>query len=120
MIHRLQLFTSIVLSVLMLSCAQQTKTDQQPITSVSKEIKEIHKGILEGYLSEEFIQILIYGALAFFVFGGFLEVLGIKPSRKNNSSGSGFIGAILGGIISVVGSLITGFFHFNQMHINAK
>ena len=53
MIHRLQLFAAIVLSVLMLSCAQQTKTDQQPITSLSKEIKEIHKGILEGYLSED-------------------------------------------------------------------
>lgn len=53
MVLRLQLFTAIMLSFLMLSCAQQTKTDQQPITSLSKEIKEIHKGILEGYLSKD-------------------------------------------------------------------
>ena len=51
--NKLQLFTAIVLSVLMLSCTQQTKKDQQPITSLSKEIKEIHEGILEGYLSKE-------------------------------------------------------------------
>ena len=51
--NRLQLLTAIVLSVLMLSCAQQTKTDQQSITSLSKELKEIHEGILEGYLSED-------------------------------------------------------------------
>ena len=50
---RLQLFTAIVLSVLMLSCTQQTAKDQQVVTSLSKEIKEIHKGILEGYLSED-------------------------------------------------------------------
>jgi len=49
---RLQLFTAIVLSVLMLSCTQQT-AEQQPITSLSKEIKEVHEGILEGYLSKE-------------------------------------------------------------------
>lgn len=53
MVLRLQLFTAIMLSVLMLSCAQQTKTDQQPITSLTKEIKEIHEGILEGYLSKD-------------------------------------------------------------------
>ncbi len=47
---KLQLFTAIVLSVLMLSCTQQTAKDQQAVTSLSKEIKEIHKGILEGYL----------------------------------------------------------------------
>lgn len=51
--HKLQLFTAIVLSVLMLSCTQQTKKDQQPVTSLSKEIKEISPGILEGYLSKE-------------------------------------------------------------------
>lgn len=50
---KLQIFALLMLSLLMLSCAQQTKTDQQPITSLSKEIKEIHKGILEGYLSED-------------------------------------------------------------------
>jgi acid phosphatase (class A) len=50
---RLQLFTAIVLSILMLSCTQQTAKDQQPITSLSKEIKEIHEGILEGYLSKD-------------------------------------------------------------------
>jgi len=53
MFKKLQLFTAIVLSVLMLGCAPHTKTDQQPITSLSKEIKEIHEGILEGYLSED-------------------------------------------------------------------
>ncbi len=47
MFFRLKLSTSIVLSVLMLSCTQQ------PITSLSKEIKEISPGILEGYLSKE-------------------------------------------------------------------
>lgn len=50
---RLQLFTAIVLSLLMLSCTQQTKKDQQVVTSLSNEIKEIHAGILEGYLSED-------------------------------------------------------------------
>lgn len=50
---KLQLFTAIVLSVLMLSCTQQTAKDQQPITSLSKEIKEVHPGILEGYLSKD-------------------------------------------------------------------
>ena len=51
--HKLQLFTAIVLSVALLSCTQQTAKDQQPITSLSKEIKEVHPGILEGYLSKE-------------------------------------------------------------------
>ena len=50
---KLQLFTTIVLSVVLWSCTQQTAKDQQPITSLSKEIKEIHEGILEGYLSKE-------------------------------------------------------------------
>lgn len=50
---RLQLFTALVLSVLILSCTQQTKNDQQPTTSLSKEIKEISPGIVEGYLSKE-------------------------------------------------------------------
>ncbi|MCK4678152.1 MAG: phosphatase PAP2 family protein [Bacteroidales bacterium] len=51
--HKLQLFTAIVLSVALLSCTQQTAKDQQPVTSLSKEIKEIHQGILEGYLSKD-------------------------------------------------------------------
>jgi acid phosphatase (class A) len=51
--HKFQLFAAIALSVLMLSCTQQTATDQQPVTSLSKEIKEIHEGILEGYLSKD-------------------------------------------------------------------
>ncbi len=51
--HKLQLFTAIVLSVALISCTQQTASDQQPITSLSKEIKEISPGILEGYLSKE-------------------------------------------------------------------
>ena len=50
--NKLQLFTAIVLSVLMLSCSQQTTKDQQPVTSLSKELKEISPGILEGYLSK--------------------------------------------------------------------
>ncbi len=50
---RLQIFTAIMLSVLMLSCTQQTTTHQQPVTSLSKEIKEISPGILEGYLSKD-------------------------------------------------------------------
>ncbi len=51
--HKLQLFTAIVLAVALWGCTQQTKKDQQPITSLSKEIKEIHEGILEGYLSKD-------------------------------------------------------------------
>ena len=35
------------------SCTQQTETHQQAVTSLSKEIKEIGHGILEGYLSED-------------------------------------------------------------------
>ena len=55
----LQLLTAIVLSVVMLSCTQQTTTNQQTethqqaVTSLSKEIKEISPGILAGYLSKE-------------------------------------------------------------------
>ena len=51
--HKLQLFTAIVLSVALSGCTQQSTTNQQPITSLSKEIKEIHEGILEGYLSKD-------------------------------------------------------------------
>lgn len=50
--NKLQLFTTIVLSALMLSCATQSVV-QQPNTSLSKELKEISPGILEGYLSKE-------------------------------------------------------------------
>ena len=50
---KLQLIATILLSVLMVSCTQQIATDQQRITSLSKEIKEIHEGVLEGYLSKE-------------------------------------------------------------------
>ncbi len=52
---KLQLFTVLLISVLMLGCSstQQTVKDQQVVTSLSKDIKEIHKGILEGYLSED-------------------------------------------------------------------
>ena len=49
----LLLLTAIVLSVIMWSCTQQTTTHQQAVTSLSKEIKEISPGILEGYLSKE-------------------------------------------------------------------
>ena len=49
----LLLLTAIVLSVVMLSCTQQTETHQQAVTSLSKEIKETSPGILAGYLSEE-------------------------------------------------------------------
>ena len=51
--YRLQLLTAVVLSVIMLSCTQQTTTNDQVTTSLSKEIKEISPGILEGYLSKE-------------------------------------------------------------------
>jgi acid phosphatase (class A) len=50
---KLQLITAILLSVVLISCTQQATTNQQPITSLSKEIKEIHEGILEGYLSKD-------------------------------------------------------------------
>ncbi len=50
-----QLITALLLSVLMLGCSstQQTVKEQPGVTSLSKDIKEIHKGILEGYLSED-------------------------------------------------------------------
>ncbi len=50
-----QLFTVLLMSVLMMGCSstKQTVKDQQVVTSLSKDIKEIHKGILEGYLSED-------------------------------------------------------------------
>lgn len=35
------------------SCTQEASTNQQVLTSLSKEIKEISPGILEGYLSED-------------------------------------------------------------------
>ena len=50
--HKLQLFTAIVLSALILSCGTQTVV-QQTKTSLSKELKEISPGILQGYLSKE-------------------------------------------------------------------
>jgi len=50
---KIRLFIAIVLSVLMLSCTQQSTKEQQAVTSLSLEIKEIHKGILQGYLSED-------------------------------------------------------------------
>lgn len=49
--YKLQLCTIIVLSVLMLNCKQQVKNEQQAITSLSKEVKQISPVILEGYLS---------------------------------------------------------------------
>ena len=51
--NKLQLFTAIALSVLMLSCTQQTTKNQQAVTSLSKEIKEISLEILQGYLSKD-------------------------------------------------------------------
>ena len=44
---------AIVLSIFMLSCTQQSTKEQQSVSSLSLEIEEIHKGILEGYLSED-------------------------------------------------------------------
>lgn len=51
--YRLQLFAALTLSVLMVSCTQQADSDPQLVTSLSKDLKEIHEGILEGYLSKE-------------------------------------------------------------------
>lgn len=51
---RLPISRLMILSfILFWSCTQQAPSNQQPLTSLSKEIKEIHAGILEGYLSEE-------------------------------------------------------------------
>jgi len=50
---KLRFFTAIVISIVLISCTQQATTNQQPVTSLSKEIKEISPGILEGYLSKE-------------------------------------------------------------------
>ena len=41
-----------IIGLLTSSCVQQT-AQEKPITSISKEIPEISKGILKGYLSEE-------------------------------------------------------------------
>ena len=41
-----------IIGLLVSSCVQQT-AQEKPITSISKEIPEISKGILKGYLSEE-------------------------------------------------------------------
>ena len=38
---------------MLLSCNQQTTSIPEPVTSLSKEIKEIRHGILEGYLAQE-------------------------------------------------------------------
>jgi acid phosphatase (class A) len=51
--NNLQLLTALLLSVIIFSCTQQTTKEQQALTSLSKEVKEIHEGILEGYLSKE-------------------------------------------------------------------
>lgn len=51
---KLRLYTAIVLSAILMSCGTQ-KIIQQPSTSLSKELKEISPGILEGYLSKEYI-----------------------------------------------------------------
>ena len=51
-VSRLQLSTALMLSVLILSCTQLTKKEP-PLTSLSREIKEVHAGILEGYLSKD-------------------------------------------------------------------
>ena len=91
---RLQFFTAIVLSVLMLSCTQQTKTNQQAVTSLSKEIKEISPGILEGYLSKEEIGLFIFKRKHIKSFTGLLwerpkwfspklQIKAIKPIIKN-------------------------------------
>ena len=52
---RIRLFTALLMSVFMLNCSsiKQTAKDQSIATSISKDIKEIHEGILEGYLSED-------------------------------------------------------------------
>lgn len=52
MLLRSEFFIVIALSFLTLSCSSQTKEQQSIKTSLSKEIKEIHKGVLEGYLSK--------------------------------------------------------------------
>lgn len=49
----LQLSLVIVLLFSLSGLAQNTATDRQSLTSLSKEIKEIRPGILEGYLSED-------------------------------------------------------------------
>ncbi len=51
--YKLQIVAAIVLSILMLSCTQQTTAQEKITTSLSKEIKEISPGILEGYLSKD-------------------------------------------------------------------
>jgi len=51
--HKAKFFIVLLLSVVLISCTQQAATYKQPVTSLSKEIKELHPGILEGYLSKE-------------------------------------------------------------------
>jgi acid phosphatase (class A) len=47
------LLVIVVIGLLLAGCGQPAPTQLQPITSLSKEIKEIRPGILEGYLSPE-------------------------------------------------------------------
>lgn len=53
MFYRFQLSAAIFILLALNVGAQQTATDQHSLTSLSKEIKEIRPGILEGYLSED-------------------------------------------------------------------
>ena len=46
-------FTAVILSAVMLSCGTQSKIVSQTSTSLSKDLKEISPGILEGYLSKD-------------------------------------------------------------------
>lgn len=52
---KIHLFTALLMSVFVLSCSsiKETANDQHIATSISKDIKEIHEGILEGYLSKD-------------------------------------------------------------------
>ncbi len=53
MFYRLQLSVAILILFALNISAQNTVSEQYANTSLSKEIKEIHSGILEGYLTED-------------------------------------------------------------------
>ena len=53
LVSKVRLLSVIILLLAVNGCVQQTATQQQATTSLSKEIPEIRPGILQGYLSEK-------------------------------------------------------------------
>ncbi len=80
---KLHILTVILLSVLIFGCTQQAATEKQNATSLSKEIKEIHPGILEGYLSKEEIPNSLDISASFLQKRVLLHLCSIRKLRLN-------------------------------------